>query len=131
MWPYFEPELARRLEELDVDDSASARACGAPADPAVDGWLRGSAGRLGVSSRTLRRGIADEGTTFQRQTGSAREAPAQQRKAMLASGASGRGGSTSSRDGRSAGAGRAAGTLRQTAFPPSRLTRRQGTGSGS
>lgn len=41
MWPYFEPELARRLEELDVDDSASARACGAPADPAVDGWLQG------------------------------------------------------------------------------------------
>lgn len=84
----------------------------APYRVAIDGWLRGSATRrLGVSSRTLRRGIAGEGTTFQRQKGPAREAPAQQRKAMLASGASGRGGSTSSRDGRSAGAGRVAGTL--------------------
>lgn len=70
-----------------------------------------AAGRLGVSSRTLRRGIAGEGTTFQRQKGPAREAPAQQRKAMLAGDASGRGWSTSSRDGRSAGAGRVAGTL--------------------
>lgn len=112
MWPYFEPELARRLEGPVVDDSASARACGAPADPAVDGRLRGSATRrLGVSSRTPQRGIAGEGTTFQRQKGPAREAPAQQRKAMLASGASGRGWSTSSRDGRSTGAGRVAGTL--------------------
>ena len=92
MWPYFEPELARRLEGPVVDNSASARACGAPADPAAGGRLRGSATRrLGVSSRTPRRGIAGEGTTFQRQTDSAREAPAQQRKAMLASGASGRG----------------------------------------
>lgn len=113
MWPYFEPELARRLEGPVVDDSASARACGAPAEslPADGCGVGDAAGRLGVSSRTLRRGIAGEGTTFQRQTGSAREAPAQQRKAMLASGASGRGGSTSSRDGRSAGAGRVAGTL--------------------
>gem|GEM_PF-4796531 len=96
-----------------MDNSASARACGAPADPAVeDGCGVGdAAGRFGVSSRTLRREIAGEGTTFQRQTGPAREAPAQQRKAMLASGASGRGWSTSSRDGRSAGAGRVAGTL--------------------
>ena len=69
-----------------------------------------AAGRFGVSSRTLQP-PAGEGTTFQRQTDSAREAPAQQRKAMLADDASGRGGSTSSRDGRSAGAGRVAGTL--------------------
>lgn len=111
MWPYFEPELARRLEGPVVDDSASARACGAPADPAVDGRLRGSATRrFGVSSRTLQP-PAGEGATFQRQKGPAREAPAQQRKAMLASGASGRGWSTSSRDGRSTGAGRVAGTL--------------------
>lgn len=75
MWGYFEPELARRLEELDVDDSASARVRSALAEllPAGACGIGDVAERLGVSPRTLQRRLSDEGTTFQKQLSSTRE----------------------------------------------------------
>ncbi len=75
MWSYFEPELARRLEELDVDDSTSARVRSALAELLPSGacGIGDVAERLGVSARTLQRRLSDEDTTFQRQLSSTRE----------------------------------------------------------
>ncbi|MFF5288209.1 helix-turn-helix transcriptional regulator [Paractinoplanes globisporus] len=67
MWQFFEPELRRRLADLDRPESTTDRVratllellpAGQPSAPAV-------ARRLALSPRTLQRRLADEDTTFQ------------------------------------------------------------------
>lgn len=75
MWDYFEPELGRRLSELDVDETLAARVRSAliEALPAGEVAADEIAQRLGVSKRTLQRKLGDEGTTYQKQLNHVRE----------------------------------------------------------
>jgi AraC-like DNA-binding protein len=75
MWSYFEPELAKRLADLDVDDSISARVRSALTEllPGGEGTIEDVAEKLGLSRRTLQRKLAEEKTTFQKQLNSTRE----------------------------------------------------------
>lgn len=75
MWSYFEPELAKRLSELDVDDSISARVRSALTEllPGGAGTIEDTAEKLGLSKRTLQRRLSEEHTTFQKQLNSTRE----------------------------------------------------------
>lgn len=75
MWSYFEPELNKRLSELDVDDSVNARVRSALAEllPGGNSSIEYVAAKLGITKRTLQRKLAEEGTTFQKQLNSIRE----------------------------------------------------------
>jgi AraC-like DNA-binding protein len=75
MWSYFEPELAKRLADLDVDDSISARVRSALTEllPGGAGTIEDVADKLGLSRRTLQRKLSEEKTTFQKQLNSTRE----------------------------------------------------------
>jgi AraC-like DNA-binding protein len=75
MWSYFEPELAKRLTDLDVDDSVSARVRSALTEllPGGAGTIEDVAEKLGLSRRTLQRKLAEEKTTFKKQLNSTRE----------------------------------------------------------
>ncbi|MFI5891344.1 AraC family transcriptional regulator ligand-binding domain-containing protein [Actinoplanes sp. NPDC051513] len=67
MWRVFEPELRRRLADLDRVESAADRVHAALLEllPAGQPSATAVARRLALSSRTLQRRLADEGTTFQ------------------------------------------------------------------
>ncbi|MBR4474290.1 MAG: AraC family transcriptional regulator ligand-binding domain-containing protein [Oscillospiraceae bacterium] len=75
MWAYFEPELAKRLAELDVDASVSARVRSALAELLPGGAceIEDVAEKLGLSKRTLQRRLNEENTTFHQQLNSTRE----------------------------------------------------------
>lgn len=75
MWRYFEPELSRRLFELDVDESVSARVRSALTELIPGGacTIEDVAAKLGLSRRTLQRKLGEEGTTFQKQLNHTRE----------------------------------------------------------
>lgn len=75
MWSYFEPELSRRLADLAVDSSISARVRSALTELLPSGiiGIEAVAEKLGLSRRTLQRKLAEEGTTFQKQLNSTRE----------------------------------------------------------
>ena len=75
MWNYFEPELAKRLSELDVDESTSARVRSALTELLPGGacGIEDVAEKLGLSKRTLQRKLSEENTTFQQQLNSTRE----------------------------------------------------------
>lgn len=75
MWNYFEPELNRRLSDLDVDDSISARVRAALTEllPAGICGVEEVAYELGLSKRTLQRKLSEEHTTFQKQLNNIRE----------------------------------------------------------
>ena len=75
MWSYFEPELNKRLSELDVDDSVSTRVRSALSEllPAGENGIEEVAMKLGISKRTLQRKLSAEGTTFQKQLNNTRE----------------------------------------------------------
>lgn len=75
MWNYFEPELNRRLADLEVDDSVSARVRAALTEllPAGMCGIDDVANELGLSKRTLQRKLSEENTTFQKQLNSTRE----------------------------------------------------------
>ena len=75
MWDYFEPELAKRLSELDVDDSTSARVRSALTELLPGGacGIEDVAEKLGLSKRTLQRKLGEENTTLQKQLNSTRE----------------------------------------------------------
>lgn len=75
MWSYFEPELGRRLAELEVDESFAARVRSALVEmlPAGECGADDVARRLGVSRRSLQRKLSNEGTTFQKQLNHTRE----------------------------------------------------------
>jgi len=75
MWEYFEPELRRRLSELEVDDTYSARVRSALIEllPAGEGSVDDVSSKLGCSKRTLQRKLKEEDTTFQKQLNHTRE----------------------------------------------------------
>lgn len=75
MWDYFEPELSRRLAQLDADDSVSARVRSALTELMPGGacTIEAVAEKLGTSKRTLQRKLSEENTTFQKRLNSTRE----------------------------------------------------------
>ena len=75
MWEFFEPELQKRLDEMEVDDSVSARVRSALTEllPAGSGTIDDVAVKLGLSKRTLQRKLTEEKTTFQKQLNNTRE----------------------------------------------------------
>jgi len=70
-----EPELNRRLADLEIDDSVSARVRAALTEllPAGMCGIDDVARELNLSKRTLQRKLSEENTTFQKQLNSARE----------------------------------------------------------
>lgn len=75
MWEFFEPELQKRLSEMDQDDSFSAKVRSALTEllPGGAGAVDDVANKLGVSKRTLQRKLMEEDTSFQKQLNSTRE----------------------------------------------------------
>ncbi|MDP9796360.1 AraC-like DNA-binding protein [Catenuloplanes nepalensis] len=67
MWRIFEPDLRRRLADLERAESTAARVRAALIEllPAGEGTATGVARRLALSGRTLQRRLAAEDTTFQ------------------------------------------------------------------
>lgn len=76
MWDYFEPEMNKRLTDLQVDDSISARVRSVLSEllPGGASGIEDVAEKLGLSKRTLQRKLSEENTNFQKQLNSAREA---------------------------------------------------------
>lgn len=66
MWQVFEPELRRRLSELDVTASTSERVRAVLLEllPGNEATIEKTAERLGMSKRTLQRRLEDEGANF-------------------------------------------------------------------
>ena len=75
MWAFFEPELQKRLYEMDRDDSFSAKVRSALTEllPGGMGTIDDVAVKLGVSKRTLQRKLTEEDTSFQKQLNGTRE----------------------------------------------------------
>lgn len=75
MWGYLEPELTKRLEELNVDDSVSARVRTVLFEQIPAGYsnINEIARFLAMSPRTLQRKLKDENTTFIQQLNHTRE----------------------------------------------------------
>ena len=75
MWEFFEPELRRRLDELEAETSVAERVRAALLEllPAGDGSMEAAAWELAVSTRTLQRRLKEEGTSFQKVLGDTRE----------------------------------------------------------
>ncbi len=75
IWDYFEPELKRRLSELEKDDSYAARVQSALTEmlPGGQTSILDVADKLGVSKRTLQRKLSAENTSFQQQLSNTRE----------------------------------------------------------
>jgi AraC-like DNA-binding protein len=68
MWSMFEPELRRRLVELDIAAATAERMRWALIEllPSGRASVPAVASKLALSARTLQRRLRDEGTTFQR-----------------------------------------------------------------
>ena len=75
MWEFFEPELQKRLSEMDRDDSFAAKVRSALTEllPSGAGTADDVAVKLGVSKRTLQRKLLEENTSFQKQLNETRE----------------------------------------------------------
>ena len=75
MWNFFEPELKKRLSEMDTDDSFSAKVRSVLVEilPAGKSGIEDVAVALGTSRRSLQRKLKDEDTTFQKQLNHVRE----------------------------------------------------------
>ena len=75
MWEFFEPELQKRLSEMDRDDSFAAKVRSALTEllPSGAGTADDVAIKLGVSKRTLQRKLLEENTSFQKQLNGTRE----------------------------------------------------------
>ena len=75
MWSYFEPEMNKRLADLDVDESVGARVRSALTEllPGGASGMGDVAAKLGLSRRTLQRKLEAEHTTFQKQLNGTRE----------------------------------------------------------
>ncbi|MEM7350526.1 MAG: AraC family transcriptional regulator ligand-binding domain-containing protein [Acidobacteriota bacterium] len=75
MWEFFEPELRKRLSELDETATVTDRVRGALLEllPSGNPSLQAVSKKLAVSTRTLQRRLGVEGQTFQRVLDSTRE----------------------------------------------------------
>lgn len=75
MWEFFEPELRRRLSELEAGTTVAERVRASLLEllPAGNGSMEGVAHDLAMSTRTLQRRLKGEGTTFQAILDSTRE----------------------------------------------------------
>ncbi|MCA9549996.1 MAG: AraC family transcriptional regulator [Myxococcales bacterium] len=75
MWGFFEPELARRLAELEAQSSTAERVKAALLEllPTGGASVDAVAARLGTSKRTLQRRLGAEGTSFQQVLDGTRE----------------------------------------------------------
>ncbi|MGN0688291.1 MAG: helix-turn-helix domain-containing protein [Oscillospiraceae bacterium] len=75
MWDFFEPELQKRLYEMERDDTFSAKVRSALTEllPGGSGTADEVAAKLNVSRRTLQRKLKEENTTFQQQLNGVRE----------------------------------------------------------
>lgn len=75
MWNFFEPELKKRLSEMDTDDSFSAKVRSILVEilPAGKSGVEDVAAALGMSRRSLQRKLKEEDTTFQKQLNHVRE----------------------------------------------------------
>lgn len=78
MWAAFEPELRRRLADLEATATVSQRVQAVlhEALPSGQANMEAVARRLAMSKRTLQRRLTEEGTTFQRVLQQTREAVA-------------------------------------------------------
>ncbi|MGL4742110.1 MAG: helix-turn-helix domain-containing protein [Sarcina sp.] len=75
MWSYLEPELKKRIDELEIDNtfSASVRSVLFEKVPSGEGTIEVIAQELAVSVRSLQRKLANENTTFLKQLNHTRE----------------------------------------------------------
>ncbi len=75
MWSFFEPELQRRLAELDTNASTTERVKSVLLEmlPANTATIENAAKRLGFSKRTLQRRLEDEGENFRTLVNNTRE----------------------------------------------------------
>ena len=75
MWEFFEPELRKRLSEVEADTTVGERVRASLLEllPAGDGSMEGVARELAMSTRTLQRRLRGEGTSFQSLLGDTRE----------------------------------------------------------
>lgn len=75
MWQVFEPELRRRLSQLDAKASTTERVRAALLEllPGNEATIEKTAARLGMSKRTLQRRLEDEGENFRALISSCRE----------------------------------------------------------
>ena len=75
MWEFFEPELQKRLYEMERDGSFSAKVRSALTEllPGGAGTVDEVASKLDVSKRTLQRKLTEENTSFQKQLNGTRE----------------------------------------------------------
>lgn len=75
MWQYIEPELSKRLEQIQMDDSYSAQVRSTLIEliPAGQGTIDEVAKELAVSPRTLQRKLSKEETSFIKQLNHTRE----------------------------------------------------------
>lgn len=75
MWNFFEPELQKRLCEMERDDSYSAKVRSVLTELLPGGvcTIDEVAAKLGISRRTLQRKLKEEGTSFQKQLNGTRE----------------------------------------------------------
>ncbi len=66
MWEFFEPELRKRLSEINVEEGMSERVRSALLEmlPSGQTTVEDLARRLLVSRRTMQRRLGDEGTSF-------------------------------------------------------------------
>ncbi|MFK7987595.1 MAG: AraC family transcriptional regulator ligand-binding domain-containing protein [Sandaracinaceae bacterium] len=75
LWQSFEPALRRRVSEMDGRAPMSARTRSTLLEclPGGEASLQGTAKRLGISSRTLQRRLAEEGLSFREVVRATRE----------------------------------------------------------
>jgi AraC-like DNA-binding protein len=75
MWEFFEPDLRRRLSEIDEKASTTDRVHAALLEllPSGDASMNMVSKKLGTSTRTLQRRLKQEGQSFQTVLNSTRE----------------------------------------------------------
>ena len=75
MWEYLEPELQKRIKEMEVDESFAARVRTILFEliPSGEASIESVAKELNLSTRTLQRKLSEEKTTFLKQLNHTRE----------------------------------------------------------